>query len=197
MTRFFTNPFHAVSTELLTSSPALLLIHSIHIHARILRSHIRGHILHSRSIQHRHQRTSCHSSRSRDRSRHIHNHGHIRDRNIRSQARQQPWAQPQPQQWLQPPSCRSNRGGHIRRSRNRVRTLRIHHSSHSRVRQQLQPQLPSCRSIHGRSRVRSHHSHNHGRSHHSSRSQDRRPPLQGGRGRGGPGVSLCGELKLQ
>merc|ERR1711973_934032 len=158
MTRFFTNPFHVVSTELLTSSLVLLLIHSIHIHGHIRdhshshgrthhshsiqhqqtscrsihghthvrtpRSHIRGHILRSRSIQLQHQRTSCHSSR-------------IHDRSIRSQAQQQPWAQPQPQQWLQPPSCRSNRGGHIRRSRNRVRILRIHHSSHSQARQQL------------------------------------------------------------
>merc|ERR1712122_224981 len=161
-TRLFTNPFHVVSTELLTSSLVLLLIHSIrihghirdhshsiqhqktscrsihgHTHARILRSHIRGHILHSRSIQHWHQRTSCHSSRSRDHSRHIHSHGHIRDRSIHSQVRQQPWAQPQPQQWLQPPSCRSSRGGHIRRSRNRVCILRSHHSSHSQARQQL------------------------------------------------------------
>merc|ERR1711879_194603 len=109
MTRFFTNPFHVVSAELLASSLVLLLIHSIRIHgrshhshsiqhqqtscrsihghtrARILHSHIRDHILHSHSIQHQHQRTSCHSSRSRDRSR-------------RSQARQQPSAQPQLQQ---------------------------------------------------------------------------------------------------
>merc|ERR1712073_173784 len=148
MTRFFTNLFHVVSTELLTSSPDLLLNHSIHIHGHIRdHSHSHGRSHHSHSTQH--QQTSC-------RSIHGHTHVHILRNHIRGRILHSRSIQ----HWYQRTSCHSNRGGHIRRSRNRVRILRIHHSSHSRVRQQRWPQLPSCRSIHGRSRVRSHHSHN-------------------------------------